>query len=75
MINLYGQGITETIYQEKELIAWHTPSNHFDRFDLYFYVNIYYGKYERYATDTRIGFTPTVRNPPVPLCWSVCEHC
>jgi hypothetical protein len=41
MINLYGQDVAKTFYQERELISWHSSSNLFDRFDLYFYVDIY----------------------------------
>jgi hypothetical protein len=84
MINLYGQDIAKTFYQEKEPIAWHTPSNLLDRFDLYLYVNIYYGTYERYATVSLLPRYQRYRRPywlrtngtdqPVPLCWSVCEY-
>jgi hypothetical protein len=82
--HLYGQDIAKTFNPEKEPMSWHTPSNIFDRFDSYFYVNIYYGTYERYATvpllpryqryrrSYWLGTNATV--PPVPLCWSVCEH-
>jgi hypothetical protein len=48
-INLHAQQMAKTFYQEKEPVSWHTPSNLLDLFDL-FYVNIYHGTYERYAT-------------------------
>jgi hypothetical protein len=35
MINLYGQDKAKTFYQGKEPIAWHVPSNLFDRFDVF----------------------------------------
>jgi hypothetical protein len=84
-INLYSQDIAKTFYQQKGHISWHTPSNLFDRFDLYFYVNIYYGTYERHATVPLLPLYQQYRRPyrlrtngtepPAPLCWSVCEHC
>jgi hypothetical protein len=84
MINLKGQDIAKTFYHEQALISWHTSSNLFDRFDSYFYVYIYYGTYERYAT---VQFLPRYQryqrlywlrtngtDSRVPLRWSVCEH-
>jgi hypothetical protein len=85
MINLCGQDIAKTFYQEREPMSCYTSSNLFDRFDLYFYANIYYGTYERYATVPLLPRYQRYRrsywlrtngtDPPVPLYWSVCEHC
>jgi hypothetical protein len=85
MINLKGQDIAKTFHHEREPMSWHTSSNLFDRFDLYIYVDIYYGMYERYAT---VQLLPRYQryqrlywlrtngtDPPVPLRWSVYEHC
>jgi hypothetical protein len=38
---------SQDFLSRKGPISWHTPSN---LFGLYFFVNIYYGTYERYAT-------------------------
>jgi hypothetical protein len=84
MINLKGQDIAKTFHHEREPMSWHTSSNLFDRFDLYFYVDIYYGTYERHAPVQLLPRYQRYRrlyclrtngtDPPVPLRWSVCEH-
>jgi hypothetical protein len=85
MINLFAQDNYSQDFLSKGPISWHTPSNLFDRFDLYFYVNIHYGTYEQYATVQLLPRFEHCRrpywlrtngaDPAVPLCWSVCEHC
>jgi hypothetical protein len=72
---------SQELLSRKGPISWHTPSN---LFALYFFVNIYYGTYERYATVPLLPRYQHYRRPyrlctngtgpRVPLCWSVCEH-
>jgi hypothetical protein len=62
MINLCGQDIAKTFYEEKELISWHTPSNLFDGFDLFLckYL-LWYVQTVRYRTiATALPMLPTL---------------
>jgi hypothetical protein len=71
MIKLFGQDIAKTFYQEKELVAWHTPSNLFIIFLGKIFIMVrtngtlpYHCYSATNATDARIGCIPTVPTSP-----------
>jgi hypothetical protein len=62
MINLYGQDIAKTFYQEKEPVRWLTPSNLVDRFYISCKYSLWYVQTVRYRTIATA--LPTLPTPP-----------